>query len=352
MNSIFNLTKKQLIAYIESINEKKFRANQIFDWLHNKNVTDFTYMSNINKSLIDKLNDDFDIYIPTILEKYKSKLDDTIKYLIKLKDDNIIETVLMKYKYGYSLCISSQVGCNMGCKFCASTIGGLKRNLDIYELLWQVYAIDNDLILNNKEKVSHIVIMGTGEPLNNLDNILSFLHIINDESGKNLSLRNITISTCGIIENIDKLAEQNLQITLALSLHAPDNNIRKQLMPIANKYDIDTLIQSMSNYYHKTKRNITFEYIMIDGINCSIDHAKSLAILLLKYLDKSSFNINLIPINEIKESNFKRPTKDKLQQFVSILIDYNINNTIRRELGSDISGSCGQLRYKYIHKES
>lgn len=352
MNNIYDLSNKQLIDYIDSINEKKYRAIQIFDWLHNKNVTSISNMTNINKTLLDKLQNDFDTFVPTIIEKYESKIDGTIKYLIKLYDDNVIETVLMKYKYGYSLCISSQVGCNMGCVFCASTISGLKRNLHIYELLWQVYAVDNELINNNKNKISHIVIMGVGEPLNNLDNILFFLNIVNDKKGKNLSLRNITISTCGIVENIDRLAQYNLPITLALSLHAPNNDIRKKLMPIANKYDIDKVVSAMANYYNITKRNITFEYILIDNINDKIDDAHKISKLLLKHIDKSNFIINLIPINTIKESNFKRPSRDRLETFVSILNDYQINNTIRRELGSDISGSCGQLRYKYLHKES
>ena len=351
MNNIFDLTKNQLVDYIESINEKKYRAKQLFDWLHNKNITTLDAMSNINKSLLERLQNDFDTYVPTIAERFESKIDETIKYLIKLHDGNIIETVLMKYKYGYTLCISSQVGCNMGCKFCASTLAGLKRNLSIYELLWQVYAVDNDLVDHNKQKISHIVIMGTGEPLNNLDNIISFLNIINDKDGKNLSIRNITISTCGIIESIDKLSTYDLPITLALSLHAPDNDIRKKIMPIANKYDIDDVIVAMANYYKKIKRNITFEYILIDGINDSIDDANILSKLLLTHLDKSNFNINLIPINEIKESIFKRPKKDKVLSFASTLTKHNINNTIRRELGSDISGSCGQLRYKYLQNQ-
>ena len=352
MNNIYDLTSKQLIEYIESIGEKKYRSTQIFNWLHNKNICSISNMSNINKSLLDRLQNDFDTFVPTIIEKYESKIDDTIKYLTKLHDGNVIETVLMKYKYGYSLCISSQVGCNMGCAFCASTIGGLKRNLQIYELLWQVYAIDNELIKANKEKISHIVIMGTGEPLNNLDNILSFLNIINDENGKKLSIRNITMSTCGIVENIDKLAQCNLPITLALSLHAPNDIVRRKIMPIANKYDIDTVASAMANYYHKTKRNITFEYILIENTNDSIEDAYELVKLLLKHIDKSNFNVNLIPINTIKESIFKRPSKDRIDAFVSVLNKYHINNTIRRELGSDISSSCGQLRYTYIHKES
>lgn len=348
MNSLFDLTKIQLIDYIQSINEKNYRAEQIFYWLHNKNITSLDAMSNITKTLIDRLQNDFDTYVPIIVEKFESKIDDTIKYLIKLFDGNIIETVLMKYKYGYTLCISSQVGCNMGCKFCASTLVGLKRNLFTYELLWQVYVVDNDLLKQHKQKISHIVIMGTGEPLNNLDNIISFLNIINDKEGKNISMRNITLSTCGIIEGINKLANYDLAITLALSLHAPDNDTRKKIMPISNKYDIDDVVEAMASYYKKTKRNITFEYILINGINDSVDDANKLSRLLLAHLDKSSFNINLIPINEIKESSFKRPSKDKVNNFVSCLTKQNINNTIRRELGSDISGSCGQLRYKYL----
>lgn len=351
MNNIFNLTREELIDYFELQSEKKFRASQVFDWLHNKNITDISLMTNINNKLIDKIKNDFDVYVPTIERKLISKLDGTVKYLIKLYDDNVIETVLMKYKYGYTLCISSQVGCNMGCKFCASTLAGLKRNLETYELLWQIYAIDNDLINQNKQKISHIVIMGTGEPLNNYDNIIKFLNIINDDSGKNISIRNITISTCGIIENIYKLANKNLGITLALSLHAPNDDIRKQIMPIANKYNIEDLVSAMADYYDKTKRKITFEYILISNVNDSIENAKELSKLLLRYLDKSFFNINLIPINEIKESNFNRPSKNNIENFVNTLDSFDISNTVRRELGKDISGSCGQLRYKYMKKE-
>ena len=346
--NIYDLDIEKLTSYIEEIGEKKYRANQIFSWLHNKNISELDNMTDINKSLIEKIEIDFNCNHPTIIEKYMSKIDDTIKYLIKLQDGNIIETVLMKYKYGFTLCISSQVGCNMGCKFCASTLNGLVRNLEINELLWQVYAVDKELYDRYKQKISHIVIMGAGEPLNNIDNIISFLNIINNKKGKNLSLRNITISTCGILEKIELLSQYNFPITLALSLHAPNNEIRKKIMPIANKYDIEDLIKAMAEYYKITKRQITFEYTMIDNVNDSIDNAKELSDLLLKYLHKSDFNINLILINEIKESNFKRPKDDNVKNFIKILNQYGINNTLRRELGKDISGSCGQLRHKYI----
>lgn len=340
--NIRNLTIDELKEDIATINEKPYRATQIFDWLHRQMIDDITEMSNVSKDLKEKLKDRYNLDYPTIKKEFVSKIDDTKKYLIKLYDGSVIESVLMKYKYGYTVCVSSEVGCNMGCRFCASTQGGLKRNLEPYEMLAEVYLISK----RNNIKISNIVIMGIGEPLQNFDNVIKFLKLINDEHGQNISMRNITISTCGIIEKIDELAKLNLPITLALSLHAPTDEKRMQLMPIAKKYSLNSVISAMANYFIKTNRRITFEYSLIKGVNSSVEDAKEL-IKLFKNSFKDlhvDFNVNLIAVNEIKESGFKAPTKDEINDFKSVLENAGINVLIRRELGKDISGSCGQLR--------
>ena len=291
----------------------------------------------MRQTLVEK----YDFSMPSIYKEYKSKLDETKKYLILLNDNDIIESVLMKYNFGYSICISSQVGCNMGCKFCASTIGGMKRNLKTHELLSQIYLIQK----HNNIKVSNIVIMGSGEPLLNYDNIIKFLKIINDENGQNIGMRNITLSTCGIVPNIEKLMNENLPINLALSLHAPNDTIRKKIMPIAEKYKLSDVLKSISSYFEKTNR-ITFEYCLIKDLNDGDKNAKELVKLFKDSFNHIhvDFNVNLIPVNEVKESNFKRPNHDEVLEFKKILENNNIAVTIRRELGKDISGSCGQLR--------
>lgn len=342
MNNIYNLTFDEIEKFIIENNEKKYRAAQIFEWLHKNKIININGISNISNELKQKIVNNFSTDFPEIYEEYISSIDDTKKYLIKLVDGNIIESVLMKYKYGYTICISSEVGCDMGCKFCASTIGGMKRNLDVYELLAQIYLIEN----KNNINVSNIVIMGSGEPLLNLDNIIKFFDIINSEKGKKLSLRNITLSTCGIVPNIYKLATYNFPITLALSLHAPTNEIRRQIMPIANKYSIEETMEAMKNYFLTTNRRITFEYCLIDGVNDNVVDAKNL----IKLFNKSfygfhiDFNINLINVNNIKERTFKRPNSLKMKNFYNVILENGFHITIRRELGADISGSCGQLR--------
>lgn len=340
--NIRNFTFEALSSYVISIGEKNYRSKQIFDWLHNKLVNSIYDCKNIPLSLIEKLENDFDTYMPSIEEEYISKIDETKKYLIKLYDNSLIETVLMKYKYGYTICISSQVGCAMGCKFCASTIGGLIRNLEIYEMLSQIYIVSK---INNI-KISNVVIMGSGEPLTNYENLIKFLNIINDENGQNISLRNITISTCGIVPKIIDLASDNLKITLALSLHAPNDELRKKIMPIATKYSLDDTLNAMANYYKKTNRRITIEYSLIKNFNDTKKCLYELCDLLKKYFvfNGVDFNINLIPINNIKENNFERPEKKDIMNFCSVLTKNGIKSTIRRELGKDISGSCGQLR--------
>ena len=340
-----DLDKKELENFLTKNGEKSYRAKQIFLWLHkeNKNIDD---MTNISISLRQELKNTFKTRLPEIYKVFKSKLDDTRKYLIKLHDDNIIESVLMKYKYGYTACISSQVGCNMKCAFCASTVNGAIRNLEVNELLSQIYLIEEEA----KVKISNIVIMGSGEPLNNYKNIIKFFNIINDEDGKNISLRNITLSTCGIVENIYNLKDLSLPITLALSLHAPNDSIRNKLMPINNKYGIDKTLDAMAEYYLSTKRKITIEYCLIKDINSDKKSAIELYNLLnFKFIKRNvDFNVNLIPLNNVSENDFKRPNDDVIDEFYNYLYNKHVNVTKRRELGKDINGACGQLRAKYI----
>ena len=340
--NIRDLTIEELKCEIETMSEQSYRATQLYDWLHNKMVLSLDEASNIGNSFKEKLTKKFDISFPSIYKEYVSNIDETRKYLILLSDGNIIESVLMKYKYGYSLCISSQVGCNMGCSFCASTVGGLKRNLEVFEMLAQVYLISR----HNNIRISHIVIMGSGEPLNNFDNLIKFLEIINDDKGQNISLRNITISTCGIVDKIYKLADLGKPLTLALSLHAPNDLIRKKLMPIANRYSIDEEMNAMAYYFEKTNRRITFEYSLIKDVNDGTLNANALVNLFKEsFKDRHiDFNVNLIPVNVVKENDFKRPDMSSVNAFKSVLENNNISVTLRRELGKDISGSCGQLR--------
>lgn len=343
---IRSIKKIDLIKDFEKNNIKKFHALQVFEWVHKKHLLDVDRMTNISKNLRDILFAEYNFYEPKIEKVFDSKIDDTKKFLIRMQDDNIIECVLMTYSYGKTLCISTQVGCEMGCKFCASTIGGLKRNLDVYELLSQVYNVEKYLGYN----IDNIVIMGIGEPLNNLDNLLDFLDILNDENGDNLSRRNITVSTCGIVPNIIRLSNFDNKFTLALSLHAPNDIIRNSIMPISKKYSIDETLEAMALYYIKTKRRITIEYALMDGINSNKENAKELSNLLESHFIKKhiDFNVNLIPVNEVKESGIKRPSMEKVNIFKGELEKKNINVTLRRELGKDISGSCGQLRRSYI----
>lgn len=340
--NIRDLTIEEIKTELNAMSEQSYRAVQLFDWLHNKMILSLDETTNIGNSLKKKLVEKFDISFPSIYKEYISNIDETRKYLILLNDGNIIESVLMKYKYGYSICISSQVGCNMGCSFCASTIGGLKRNLEIYELLSQVYLVSR----HNNIRISHVVIMGSGEPFNNFDNLIKFLDIINDEKGQNISLRNVTISTCGIVDKIFKLADLEKPLTLALSLHAPNDVIRKKLMPIANKYSIAEELDAMAHYFEKTNRRITFEYSLIKDVNDGVSNANALVNLFKEsFKDRHiDFNVNLIPVNVVKENDFERPDMSSVNLFKDILENNHISVTVRRELGKDISGSCGQLR--------
>lgn len=332
-----NLTELQF--FMEEIGEKKFRAKQIFEWIHVKLVTSFDDMSNISKSLKEKLKEKCYIAVVEPVEVLTSKIDGTSKFLFRLSDGNVIESVLMKYKFGNSVCISTQVGCRMGCRFCASTIGGLERNLTTSEMLDEVYRIQ----YLSGERISNIVLMGTGEPMDNYDNVIKFVKLINDENGLHISQRNITISSCGIVENIQRLADENLQITFALSLHASDDDTRRELMPIANKYSLEQVLAVCKYYFQKTKRRVTFEYSLVAGVNDTIEEADRLSEL----LKDMQGHVNLIPVNPIDERDYKQSDGSAVKAFKNRLEKNGINATIRREMGRDINGACGQLRKSY-----
>lgn len=326
-----------------AIGEKGFRSRQIYSWIHEKLVDDFEEMTNLPKTLRQKLEAAYEIRRVEMEKRQISKIDGTNKFLFCLKDGNMVESVLMKYKHGNSVCISSQVGCRMGCRFCASTIGGLTRNLLPSEMLDQVYRIQE----MTGERVSNVVVMGTGEPLDNYDNLLRFIRILSDEKGQNISQRNLTVSTCGLVPRIRQLAEENLTITLALSLHAPNDEKRKELMPIAYKYSLSEVFPACKYYFEKTGRRLTFEYSLVGGKNDSQEDARQLAGL----VHGLNCHINLIPVNPIKERDFVQSDKKVIENFKNKLEKYRINVTIRREMGRDIDGACGQLRKKYSDRQ-
>ncbi len=330
----------ELKQEMESIGEKAFRAKQIYEWLHVKLVDSFEEMTNLSKALREKLETEYEIPKVQMVERQISKFDGTNKFLFLLQDGNVVESVLMKYKHGNSVCISSQVGCRMGCKFCASTIGGLRRNLKVSEMLGQIYQIQKIF----GERVSNVVVMGTGEPMDNYDNFVKFIHILTDEQGLNISQRNITVSTCGIVPNMKRLAKEKFQITLAFSLHGSTQEKRKALMPIANKYELDEVLEACDYYFEKTGRRITFEYSLVHGINDNDEDVKEL----IEILKPRNCHLNLIPVNPIKERSFEKPSKKSADNFKNKLEKSGINVTIRREMGSDIDGACGQLRRRYI----
>ena len=327
----------ELEVYLVSIGEKKFRAAQIYKWLH-MGVTSYDEMTDISKSLRAKLSENTYVSTLEIEQKFVSKLDGTVKYLFRLPDGNCIESVVMRYHHGLTICISSQIGCRMGCRFCASTIGGLYRSLTAGEILNQVIFAEKDI----GERISNIVIMGIGEPLDNYDNIIKFLHNVNHEKGKNIGYRHITLSTCGVVPGIYRLADENLPITLTISLHAPNDEIRGSVMPINHKYKINELIKACRYYIDATGRRLSFEYSLIHGVNDSIKNADELA----QIVKPLHAHVNLIPVNKVEERNFEKGTKDEINAFRDRLTERGVNATIRRELGSDISASCGQLRKK------
>ena len=338
--SILSLTLEELEKELLELGEKKFKATQIYSWLHEKGVSTFEEMSNISKDLIKKLNELYFIDNVEIIDKLVSKIDETKKYILKLSDGNIIEAVVMKYKYGNSICISSQVGCQMGCKFCASTKNGFKRNLCASEMLKEIYTVQNDI----GERISNVVIMGIGEPLMNYDNVVHFLRNIINPKGLNIGARHITVSTCGIVPEIIRLADEKMQINLAISLHASNEETRKKLMPIANKYTISELIDACKYYCAQNNRRMNFEYALILGENDTNKNAEELA----KLLKGMICFVNLIPVNEIKENDFKRTSDEGVKAFAEKLKKEGIDTTIRRRLGTDIEAACGQLRNKYM----
>lgn len=340
MKKIDDLSFEELESSITQIGEPKFKAKQIFDWVHNKLVDDFDGMSNISKKTKDGLKKTFEFTPGTIELKLESKLDETKKYVIKFEDGNVAESVFLKYKYGNTACISSEVGCKMGCLFCASTKNGYLRSLTAAEMLKQIYLIQKD----TGEKISNVVIMGSGEPLNNFDNVVKFLKLINDERGQNISMRKITLSTCGIVPKIYSLADEDIPITLAISLHAPTQEKREEILPIAKKYKLPELMKACDYYVKKTGRRLTFEYIMIKGFNDTKEDAENLANLIKNQLA----NVNLIPCNYVKEANIKPSENIDIERFKKHLENKGINATIRRELGSDINAACGQLRNNYL----
>ncbi len=340
MNELIGMDIQELEEVMKALDEPKYRAKQLFSWLHNRLVWDYEQMSNLSIGLRKKLINAYEIEPLKIVDKLVSEIDSTTKYLFELSDGNIIESVLMKYKHGNSVCISTQVGCRMGCKFCASTIDGLVRNLTVAELLAQVYCIVQD----TQERVSNVVLMGSGEPLERLDITTKFIKLINMEEGQNIGTRHITISTCGLVNAILDLAKLKLQITLAISLHAACDERRKQIMPIANKYSIQQTLKACKIYANTTGRRVSFEYALIKGNNDSLNDAHALGKLLRGML----CHVNLIPVNQVSGTSFISTSDRETQAFCNVLKSYNIETTIRRTLGQDIDAACGQLRRRYL----
>lgn len=341
---IKSMNLAELKDFMVEIGEKPFRAKQIYEWLHVKHVESFDEMTNISKKMIESLKERCELISLKKEEVQISKIDGTRKYLFALSDGNVIESVLMRYKHGNSVCISSQVGCRMGCKFCASTLDGLVRGLKPSEMVDQIYKIGNDI----GERISNVVVMGTGEPMDNFDNLLKFIELLTDENGLNISQRNLTVSTCGIVPRIRELADKKLSITLALSLHASNQNKRKALMPVANSYDINEVVDACKYYFEQTGRRITFEYSLVGGVNDSDEDAAELSAL----VKGINCHINLIPVNPIKERDFVSSNTKVVTAFKNKLEKNGINATVRRSLGEDIDGACGQLRRKHINKEA
>jgi len=340
MNDLKSFTFIELKKLVTSFGEKKYRGIQLFQAIHQQFFDSIEDIEVLPKELRMSLSKDHKIDSLTIEKRFDSHIDGTKKYLFRLHDDHLIESVLMKYKHGYSACLSTQVGCRMGCLFCASTKGGLVRNLSAGEIADQVYQMQN----NSGVRISNVVLMGSGEPLENYENVMKFFSIIHDEHGQNMGYRHITLSTVGIPEKIKQLADEGLQITLSISLHAPSDELRKKIVPVAQKYSIKSILDACRYYLEKTNRRITFEYALIKGLNDSEEDARQLAKLMKGML----CHVNLIPMNPIKESELQPSSKKKTQQFCDLLTLKRINVTIRRELGQDINAACGQLRRDFI----
>ena len=333
-----SLTQPELADILKQLGQPAFRAGQVFTWLH-KGVRSYDEMTNLPKALRQTLAEHYPLVVPKVVRKQESQKDGTIKYLWQLSDGNCVETVLMRYRYGNTVCISTEVGCRMGCAFCASTIGGLVRRLEPFEMLDEVLFTQLDSGL----PVSHIVLMGIGEPLDNFDNVMRFLELVNHPDGMNISMRHISLSTCGLVPKIDELAARKLQISLAISLHGPNNELRSKVMPVNKAYPIEELLAACRRYYDATGRRIHFEYAMIDGVNDTPECAKEL----LGRLKGLGAHVNLIPLNHVEESPLQPSSREAVARFQKLLEDGGVTATVRRTLGGDIDASCGQLRRKY-----
>ncbi|AYD40016.1 23S rRNA (adenine(2503)-C(2))-methyltransferase RlmN [Clostridium fermenticellae] len=344
MYNILDFDMNELKEWMEQNKESKFRAKQIVDWIYKQNIWDFNGMKNLPKSTKEKLTNSFYIDIPKIVEMYTSKTNDTVKFLYEFRDGNVIECVVMKYKYGNSICVSTQVGCRMGCKFCASTLGGRIRNLSTGEILAQILNAQYKI----KDRISNVVLMGSGEPLDNYINVLKFLDMVNSNYTFNIGQRHITLSTCGLVPKILDLADKEYQLTLAISLHAPNDKLRKLTMPIANEYSISEIIDACKYYIKKTNRRISFEYALIKDLN-DMDEC---AYELIKLLKGMLCHVNLIPINKVRERNYEKSSLSNVKRFYDILEKNGIETTIRREMGSDINAACGQLRRSYLKSKN
>lgn len=341
---IKSLNMEELTAFVVGLGEKKFRGKQLYEWLHVRQAASFDEMTNLSKEFRERLKETCELVCLRQVDVQISAIDGTRKYLFALSDGNVIESVLMRYKHGNSVCISSQVGCRMGCRFCASTLDGLVRGLAPSEMLDQIYRISKNI----GERVSNVVVMGTGEPMDNFDNLLKFIELLTDENGLHISQRNLTVSTCGIVPRMRELANYKLAITLALSLHASNQKKRLSLMPVANKYEIHEVVDACRYYFAQTGRRVTFEYSLVGGVNDTDEDAAELSQL----IRGMNCHVNLIPVNPIKERDYVQSDTEAIQAFKAKLEKNGINVTVRREMGRDIDGACGQLRRKHMNIES
>lgn len=339
---ILSATLEEIIQAFKENSVPNFRAKQVYEWFHRHLVLNYDEMTNLPKSLRERLKDEFPVVSCSLVKKQVAA-DGTVKFLFALQDEDYIESVVMKYRYGNTICVSTQVGCKMGCAFCASTLGGFKRNLTAGEILSQIYLAKKEL----GERIGNIVLMGMGEPLDNFENVMRFISLITDEKGQKISMRNISLSTCGLVDKIETLLSMRLQLTLSVSLHAPNDEIRNRIMPMNKRFNIDEILDICRKYTKETSRRISFEYSMLSGVNDSDECAKELA----KRLKGMLCHVNLIPVNEVEESPFKPSPTERVKSFANILESYGIKTTVRRKLGSDIDASCGQLRLKQNKKE-
>ena len=340
---IKSLNMEELTAFVVGLGEKKFRGKQLYEWLHVRQAASFDEMTNLSKEFRERLKETCELVSLRQVDVQISAIDGTRKYLFALSDGNVIESVLMRYKHGNSVCISSQVGCRMGCRFCASTLDGLVRGLAPSEMLDQIYRISKDI----GERISNVVVMGTGEPMDNFDNLLKFIELLTDENGLHISQRNLTVSTCGIVPRMRELADYKLAITLALSLHASNQKKRLSLMPVANKYEIHEVVDACRYYFAQTGRRVTFEYSLVGGVNDTDEDAAELSQL----IRGMNCHVNLIPVNPIKERDYVQSDTESIQAFKAKLEKNGINVTVRREMGRDIGGACGQLRKSFMDEE-